>query len=330
MALGTLGPGREFDLIRRFLVRDRVARPDVRVGPGDDAAMVVEDGIVLSTDLNIEGIHFRREWIPSFNIGWRAAAAALSDLAAMAARPVGVLASLAIADEDAEEMAVEVMEGIEAAAARVGGIVLGGDLSRSPGPLILDITVVGATIDPVLRSDARAGEEVWVTGELGCSAACVAMLLRGEAPPAGAMERFARPLPRTREALWLRERRVPRAMLDISDGLAGDAGHIAAASGISLVLDRSGVPIHPAAAATTATPDEAFGLAVSGGEDYELCFTAEPAAAAGVVQAFETEFGIPLTRVGVVEAGEGVWWRGDGGARERVTTGGYQHFGGDD
>lgn len=328
MAHDRLGPGREFDLIRRFLERDGLARPDVRVGPGDDAAVVVADGVVLSTDLSIEGIHFRREWVPSFDIGWRATAAAISDLAAMAARPIGVLASLAVAEQDADEVAVQVMAGVEEAVARVGGVLLGGDLTRSPGPLLLDITAVGASSDPVLRSGATAGDEVWVTGELGAAAACVALLRRGDAVESAQLEPFARPRPRVREALWLHERGVPRAMLDLSDGLAGDASHIAAASGVAVVLDRAAVPIHALARGAGGTGAAAFDLAVSGGEDYELCLTAAPGAGTAVAAAFQEEFGLRLTRVGTVEPGEGVWWR-DGDRRERAVRGGYQHFGGE-
>lgn len=326
MAHDRLGPGPEFDLIRRFLERDGLARPDVRVGPGDDAAVVVADGVVLSTDLSIEGIHFHREWIPSFDIGWRAAAAGISDLAAMAARPIGVLASLAV-PEHAEDVAVQVMAGVEEAIARLGGVLLGGDLTRSPGPLLLDITAVGASSDPVLRSGAAVGDEVWVTGELGGAAACVALMTRGEAVAPAQLEPFSRPQPRVREAMWLHERGVPHAMLDLSDGLAGDASHIAAASGVALVLDRGAVPIHALARSTGGQGTGPFELAVSGGEDYELCLTAAPGTGAAVAAAFNKEFGLRFTRVGTVEAGEGVWWR-DGDRRERVVRGGYQHFGG--
>ena len=161
-----LAPGAEFDLIRRFLPHaPRLGRQDVRVGPGDDCAVVTGNGIALSTDLSIEGTHFRREWLSPHEIGCRAASAALSDLAAMAARPIGVLVSLAVSETDADEFAVHVMEGIHDAVERVGGVVLGGDLTRSPGPVVVDLTVIGETAEPVLRSGAKVGDEVWVTGE---------------------------------------------------------------------------------------------------------------------------------------------------------------------
>jgi thiamine-monophosphate kinase len=321
-----LGPGAEFDLIRRFLTPAAAARRDVRVGPGDDAAVVVGEGIVLSSDLSVEGIHFRREWISAREVGYRAAAAALSDLAAMAARPIGILTSLAVAREDAPDYAAEVMEGARAAAEAVEGVVLGGDLTRSPGPVILDVTVVGEAPAPVLRSGALPGMEVWVTGELGAAALCVRRLLRDEAPPPAARRRFVAPEPRTREARWLAARGIPAAMLDLSDGLLGDAAHFVAASGVAIVLDRAAIPVHPALIGAGLSTGEAVSLAVSGGDDYELCFCAEPGWE-GVAAEFTAEFGIALTRVGRVEAGAGVYWGGAGEGRTPADGGGFQHFG---
>lgn len=326
-----LAPGGEFDLIRRFLPHaPRFGREDVRVGPGDDAAVVVGNGIVLSTDLSVEGVHFRREWLSPYEIGCRAASAALSDLAAMAARPIGLLASVAVAEGDADGFAVQVMEGIQNAVERVGGVVLGGDLTRSPGPLVVDVAVVGEAAEPVLRSGAAAGDEVWVTGELGAAAVCIARLLRGEAPSAESVERFECPIPRVHEALWLRERGVLRAALDLSDGLAGDAGHLATASGVAVVLEREAIPIHPAVTGDTGSFESALSFAVSGGEDYELCFCAAPGTVDALVEEFEAEFGVRLTRVGRVEEGLGVFWRAADGAPEAVSGGGFQHFGGED
>ncbi|HYW08605.1 MAG TPA: thiamine-phosphate kinase, partial [Longimicrobium sp.] len=265
-----LAPGAEFDLIRRFLAAGRGgAHPGVVVGPGDDCAVVTGDGIALSVDMSVEGVHFRRDWLKPAEIGWRATAAALSDLAAVAARPIGVLASLSVPEADAGSFALRVMEGVSAAVSQVGGVLLGGDLTRSPGPLVVDVVAVGQCSSPVLRSGARPGDEVWVTGELGGSGSFVASRLAGRRAPAGARDRFARPVPRTREALRLRELGIPTAMLDISDGIAGDAAHIAAASGVAVWIDTPLLPVHPSANVD---------LALTGGEDYELCFTAAPGA----------------------------------------------------
>ena len=329
MDRASLGPGAEFDLIRRFLPHaPRLGRADLRVGPGDDCAVVTGEGIALSVDMSVEGIHFRREWLTPYEIGYRAASAALSDLAAVAARPIGILVALAVPETDAGDFAVEVMDGARSAAERVGGVVLGGDLTRSPGPVAMDVTAVGEAGEPVLRSGARPGDELWVTGALGAAGVTVARLLRGELPDPDALQRFTAPIPRCAEALWLKERSLPTAMLDLSDGLAGDATHIAAASGVSIVLDRDRIPIHPAVLAEASSPSDALSFAASGGEDYELCFSAAAGSVQPLAEDFEREFGLRLTRVGVVEEGEGVYWAMPDGARELVQRGGYQHFGG--
>ncbi|MEX2571611.1 MAG: thiamine-phosphate kinase [Gemmatimonadota bacterium] len=321
-----LGSGREFDLIRRFFADGPVqAREDVRVGPGDDAAVVAGDGIVLTSDLSVEDVHFRRSWLSPFEIGYRSAAATLSDLAAMAARPIGILVSLGLDDEEAEARGVGIMRGAEAAVSAAGGVVLGGDLTRSGGPIVVDVVGVGESRNPVLRSGASPGDEVWVTGELGGAALAVGALQRGETPDGAAFERFRAPRARVREARWFAERHLPRAMLDLSDGLGGDVEHIAQASGVAITLEPAAIPLHPSIAKAGTRPEAALALGLSGGEDYELCFVA----AAGAVQrhrdAFLAEFGVPVTRVGTVEKGQGVFLLTPGG-RESFDRGGFQHF----
>jgi thiamine-monophosphate kinase len=322
-----LAPGGEFDLIRRFLGGPpQGERPDVRVGAGDDCAVVVGDGIALSSDMSVEGVHFRRDWLAPEEIGWRAAAAALSDLAAVAARPIGILVSLAAPREDAGDCVVRVMAGCREAVESCGGVLLGGDLTRSPGPLVVDVTVVGEAPRPVLRSGARPGEEVWVTGELGGSAACVEALLDGRTPDAAARERFARPWPRVREAQWLRERGIPTAMVDLSDGLVGDAAHLSAASGVAMLLVPELIPVHPAARERSRI--KSLRRALGGGEDYELCFTAPVGAVGPYHTAFERAFEVRLSCVGRAGGGDGVWYVDAEGHRRPTGVSGWQHFGG--
>jgi thiamine-monophosphate kinase len=296
------------------------------VGPGDDCAVVAGDGIALSADLSVEKVHFRRDWLTFGEIGARAAAAALSDLAAIAARPIGVLVSLAMPPEDAEAHAAELMDGVRRAAEAVGGALLGGDLARSPGPVVVDVTVVGECPRPVLRSGAHAGHEVWVTGELGGSAAYVAARLAGDEGDPEARERFAAPRPRVREALWLAERNLPTAMIDLSDGLAGDAAHLSAASSVAVLLIPELIPVHPAARRRAGSDEEALRMALSGGEDYELCFTAPVGAVTPYLREFETAFGVPLTSVGRLGGGDGVWWVDAEGHRRPLGVHGYRHF----
>jgi thiamine-monophosphate kinase len=316
-----LGPGREFDLIRSFLDAGGAdPGPGVRVGPGDDCAVVTADGLAVSVDMTVEGVHFKRGWLEPDEVGYHAAAAALSDLAARAARPIGVLASIALGPGDEDGAGKAVMVGLAAAAGNGGAAVLGGDLTRSPGPLVVDVTALGEAPRPVLRKGALPGHEVWVTGQLGAAAAAVEAWLAGRAPDPAARSAFARPTPRTREALWLADRRVPSAMVDLSDGIAGDAGHLAAASGVRLVIRARDLPVAPPAAAGGGVR-----LAAAGGEDYELCFTAPAGAVDEVRAAFEAELGVPLTRVGRVEDGEGAVVVDDSG--EPLALEGFQHWG---
>ncbi|HYR08435.1 MAG TPA: thiamine-phosphate kinase [Longimicrobium sp.] len=322
-----LAPGGEFDLIRRFLAgKPQDEREDVRVGPGDDCAVVAGDGIALSSDMSVEDVHFRRDWLAPEEIGWRAAAAALSDLAAVAARPIGILVSLAAPPDDAGDYVVRVMAGCREAVQSCGGALLGGDLTRSPGPLVVDVTVVGEAPRPVLRSGARPGQELWVTGELGGSAACVEALLQGRTPDAAARERFARPRPRVAEAQWLQARGIPTAMVDLSDGLAGDAAHLAAASGVAMLLVPELIPIHPAARERSRI--RSLRRALGGGEDYELCFAAAVGAVGPYHTAFERAFGVRLSCVGRAGGGDGVWFVDAEGHRRPTGVAGWQHFGG--
>lgn len=319
-----LGPGGEFDLIRRFLMHGGTPSPSVLVGPGDDAA-VLSDGWVLTTDLTVEGVHFRPEWISDREVGYRAAAAALSDLAAMAAEAVGALVSMAV-PRGRRVDAEAVQAGAWEAVAAVGGTIIGGDLSRSPGPLVVDVVVLGRTERPILRAGASPGDELWVTGALGASAAAVWSWERGEEPIPELREAFARPRPRLAAARRLVEACDVHALIDLSDGLAGDAGHIAAAGGVRLVLDPARVPVAPGAERACG-PDEARSLALHGGEDYELLFAAAP----GSVDADDLSrlAAVSLTRVGRVDEGEGVWMLVDGAERP-VERGGYSHFDAED
>ena len=316
-----LGPGAEFDLIRRFLAADLPARmpDDVMVGPGDDAAVVSAHPLALSTDLSIEGIHFQRDWLTPEEIGWRAATAAFSDLAAMIARPVGILLSIAANNDDVSEFAVRVVAGASEAARAVDARLIGGDLTRSPGPLVIDAVVAGEVSHPLRRDGARPGDEVWVTGRLGGSAAALNAWLRGDRPSPSARARFARPRARVREALWLRQHVDMTAGIDLSDGLAGDLPHLAAASAVGIIVDPDAIPVHEDADPT---------LALTGGEEYELAVVAPRDAMRNVAAAFEAEFGLPLTNIGrVIESDRAeVRLRGADGATRPLPPPSYRHF----
>jgi len=303
MPMPSLGAGREFDRIRAVLA----ALGDVVADAGDDCAFIPPGlGVIaLSTDTSVEGVHFRREWLSLEEIGWRAAAGALSDLAAVAAEPIGVLAALVLPDDLGEPETVRLMRGIGDATASVGGKVLGGDLSSGP-VLAIGITVIGSCVSPVRRTGAAVGDSLWVTGSLGGACAALLSLQAGALPAPAARAVFARPAPRIHAARWLADRGA-RAMIDLSDGLAGDAGHLAAASGVRLRIDIGGLPVHPDLVSRVArTGESAVALAAMGGEDYELLVAMPSGFGESDAGEHLHSTGVPLTRIGVVEAGLGV------------------------
>lgn len=309
--MSKLGSGREFDLIRSFLAHARQAHAAVAHGPGDDCAIIPP--FAISTDMSVENVHFRRDWLEPAEIGYRAVAAALSDLAAVAAQPVAALISFAFHARDAGPWAEAVMRGATGCIEQFDAALAGGDVTRSPDVAVLDVVVLGKVSAPVLRSGARPGDGVWVTGELGGAAAAVDAWRAGRQPTASARARFARPVPRIREALWLAEHATLHALIDVSDGVSGDAGHIAAASSCALTIDAALLPLHR---------DATVPQALAGGEDYEICLTASNDVIAGVKLEFEKTFGVALTRIGTVEDGAGLRVLNADDAH------GYDHFAG--
>ncbi len=281
-----LGRGGEFDMIRELAERwGRAAR-----GLGDDAAILeVPDGeqLVVSTDTSVEDVHFRRRWLTSGEIGYRSAMAALSDLAAMGARPLGMTVALALPRAWTEDFG-RLADGIGEAARDVACPVIGGDLSRSD-MLHCTFTVLGTTARPVLRSGAKVGDSVYVTGQLGGPGAALRALSAGTEPAPLQRDRFARPVARVREGAWLAERGA-NAMIDLSDGLVSDADHVASASGVRLTIDLDKLPVMAGSTAVDAARS---------GEEYELLFTAAAGFDAG---AFVRAFRLPLTVIGHVDA----------------------------
>jgi thiamine-monophosphate kinase len=316
----SLGAGAEFDRIRAIAA----ALGSTASGLGNDCA-VLPPGfgeVVVSTDMSVEGVHFRSDWLSWQEIGWRAAASALSDLAAAGAEVVGLTASVGTPRDAPVDDLVDLMRGVGAAVAAVGGRVLGGDLSVAPA-WVVDITVIGRTARPVGRTEARAGDTLWVTGSLGGSRAALLALQSGATPAAGARERFAHPVPRIAEARWLAAHGA-HAMMDISDGLGGDAGHLAAASGVRLELELDQLPVHPdvvAIALGRGEPLQAF--AARGGEDYELLVALPKTFDDVEARRFQQDTGTVLTRIGRVRRGAGV---AASFAGVPASLAGYDHF----
>jgi thiamine-monophosphate kinase len=295
----------EFELLALLRERLPAAGPQVRLGSGDDAAVTVPGGAVAtSVDALVEGVHFRRETASLRQIGRKAISTALSDLAAMGAAPGEAYVWLGAPEDMDEAELLEVGEGLAAVATETGTTIAGGDLTRAP-VLSLAVTVTGhapRAEDFVTRGGARPGDTLVVTGELGGAAAGLLLLEQPSLDGDDTLRtRQLDPTPRLAAGRALAAAGAT-AMIDISDGLAGDAGHIASSSEALLVIDVEAIPIAPGAVVVAASADrDPLELATAGGEDYELLAALPPEAVAAAQEAL-ANLGTPLTAVGRVEA----------------------------
>jgi thiamine-monophosphate kinase len=318
----------EFELIAA--IRERIAgagasdsSPALVLGSGDDAAITVRGGAtVTSVDALIEGVHFE---LPPFSlraVGHKALAVALSDLAAMGARPGEAYVQLGVPAGRTEAELLELADGLAEVAATHAVAVAGGDLSRAPA-LIVAVTVVGEADDAealVRRSGARAGDAVAVTGELGGAAAGLVLLQRpelaGELPTelADALRgRQLEPEPRLAAGQALAKAGAS-AMIDLSDGLGADAVHVAKASGAGISIELARVPVQPGVAEVAAVAGlDWLDLVAAGGEDYELLVAIAPERVAAARDRLRS-IGVELTLMGAVSAGSGVELKDPDGA----------------
>lgn len=289
-------PG-EFELIAEL--SGLFEAPADGLGIGDDAASwPAAPGTVqvATTDLLVEGVHFGLDWMSPEDVGWKALAASLSDLAAMGAAAGRALFSIAV-DPARRGLVLGLARGMEELARRTDARVVGGDTVRSPGPLMVNVAVVGEA-EPgrlLLRDAARPGDVVAVTGRLGASAAGLALLREGReglglhldpdaAPLLGA---HRRPWPRLAAGRLLASRGV-RCAIDISDGLASEAHHLARASAVAIEIDAAHVPLDRAAVRLLGE-QRSRELALTGGEDYEMLFTVDPRRVDELAQALEAD-----------------------------------------
>jgi thiamine-monophosphate kinase len=337
--LSVTDTGEEFDLIARLVqvveaagnegAASSGAAADVLIASGDDAAVTAPRGVTAtSVDAFIEGVHFRRETAGLEAVGWKAMAAALSDLAAMGAAPGEAYVQLGIPPDLDTDGAVELGRGLAATAAAHGVALIGGDVTRAPA-LVVGLTVVGhagSAAELVSRAGAGHGDAVVVTGELGGAGAGLLLLERPELDVAisgevagGLRRRQLDPEPRLRAGRALAVAGAS-AMIDLSDGLGGDALHVAAASGVRIEIELEAVPSQAGVAQVAeAAGVDSWDLVAASGEDYELLATLPPAAVAEALVAVE-ETGAALTEIGRVVAGEGVVLREPGGS-ERPPAG---------
>jgi thiamine-monophosphate kinase len=314
-----MGAG-EFDLIARIRARAGT-RDDIVLGIGDDAALLaLPPGrhLVVTADTLNDGVHFPHGTLPA-DLGWKALAVNLSDLASMGAEPAWCTLSLSLPQSDAVWID-GFLDGFLALAREHGIVLVGGDTTR--GPLSVSVTAMGfVDAGRALRRDgARIGDDVWVTGALGDAAGALALLERD--PVHALRSRLDRPTPRVESGRALVG--IATACVDVSDGLLADLGHIVSRSGVAAQVDVGALPVSEALRASF---DEATRLAMQagGGDDYELCFTAPPEARAGI-DAVSLQFGLRITRIGRIMAGEGVHPLDADGRTWSPPRCGYDHF----
>lgn len=309
----------------------------VEVGIGDDCAVLAPTAgarLVATTDLLIEDVHFRRRYTEPADIGWKSLAVNLSDIAAMGARSLWALVALACPADTTMEEIEAFYEGALALGSEHGVTIVGGDTSASPAGWFVTVSVLGETSHaPRLRSGARPGDVVAVTGPLGRAAAGLAVLERAKAPagvPADALAQVTaahlRPRPRVTEGRWLGAADGVTAMIDLSDGLATDLGHVTEESGVGARTELGRLPIDDSTRAVArALGAEPVAWATGGGEDYELLLTCAPTAVARLETELERATGTRLTTIGEIVAGEGLTFV-DARGRPRAAAAGYEHF----
>jgi len=315
----------EFSVIPRLKALFRSNAAQVTVGIGDDAALLTlaqRSGLVWTVDTAVEHVHFERGWLTLEDLGWRSFHAAASDVSAMGGAPLAALSSVIFPARFGASELERLARGQRAAARALGCSVVGGNLSRGT-ELSITTTVLGHAPRPILRSGARVGDELWACGELGLAAAGLRLLQRGTRRGSSVAARrallaFRRPRAQLQAGIALSGR--ARAAIDISDGLAGDAAHVARASKVRLVieLDALEVALTPALRRLALELGvSALSLALYGGEDYALLAT-------GPARARPSGASV----IGRVEKGQGVWLASSKTGRQIRASGGFEHSGG--
>ncbi|WP_435103813.1 thiamine-phosphate kinase [Arhodomonas sp. AD133] len=320
-------PLSEFGLIERYFSGLGAIREDVSLGIGDDAALVQAGGgtLALAVDTLIEDVHFPAD-APPRSIGHKLLAVNLSDLAAMGAAPAWALLALTLRNVD-ESWLADLRDGLDGLARAHGVALVGGDTTRG-GRITASVFVAGQVERPMRRDGARVGDDLWVSGIPGEAAAGLTLWQNGQRSGEAVEALVARlHWPEPRVALGRSLRGVASAAVDISDGLLADAGHLSARSAVAIRVCVECLPVSPALASVGGTAARDYAL--SGGDDYELLFTA-PASAADQVRAAADAAATPVTRIGeVVEGPAGVAVHDTHGRRLAIPRTGYQHFSGD-
>ena len=312
------------------LLIDRIrrrARPSAHIlhGIGDDCAVIrVPRGheVLVTTDFSLEGVHFRREWHPPDSVGHRCIARGLSDIAAMGGKPIAAFLSLATPRDLPQKWIDSFLDGLLRLAKKFGVTLAGGDVAESPSRVLADIVVLGSVPRgrAILRSGARPGDSIYVTGQLGESAAVITQLLSGKSLRGRVADHPAHffPTPRIAVGSVLRERRIASAMIDISYGLSTDLDHICKESRVGAVVHAGALPV-----ARMGKRSDLVDLkfALHGGEAYELLFTA-PA----TKRVPSSIAAVPVTKIGEIVRQPGMRLESSDGKMQRLAPKGWQHF----
>ncbi len=310
--------------------------PYVKKGIGDDCAVLAEAGwdktLLVTTDTMIEGIHFTDQTLSPEALGWKALAVNISDIAAMGGTPRTAFLSIGIKPETEVSFLESFMAGFNTLAEKTGIALAGGDTVESPTSAIITITLLGDCLPEhvVYRSGARVGDDLWVTGPLGDAAAGLFLLQNKQAPPPSGYESLVRahqePMPPLDVGKALGESGLAHAMIDISDGIAKDLGHICEQSGTGALLQATSIPMSDKLQRLAAEVEKSpLDWALHGGEDYELLFTASSADEEKIVTLTSKISGTPVAKIGTIIHEDGIWLETEKG-KERLGSGGYVHF----
>jgi len=321
--------GSEFDIISRHF-KPLAANAAGALNLSDDAAVLdVPPGfqLLVTTDAIVAGVHFLDSLSPQ-DIAYKGVGVNLSDLAAMGAMPHAVFLAAQFPAHIDEDWIASFAEGLGQALAPSGAVLMGGDTVTTPGPLTLTLTALGYAPHKTFltRAGANDGDDIYVSGTIGDGALGL-LCLKGELEPnADLIKRYARPQPRWALGRALAERRLATACIDVSDGLVADLGHICKASGLKAQIVASSVPLSAAAQSQVDQNKSLLHRVLTGGDDYELAFTAPPEKAESV-STLSAELNLPLTRIGYTKKdGQGVQVLDQMGQALDLGSGGYRHF----
>jgi len=306
--------------VRRF-ARSR-STGNVRLGIGDDCAIIgipPRHEALVTTDFSLEGVHFRRQWHPPESVGHRCLARGLSDIAAMGGTPIAAFLSLALPARLPQSWVDRFIKGLLSLAKRYSVALAGGDTAQSPAGVLADIIVMGSVPKgtAVIRSGARPGNAIYVTGALGGSAATLNLLRTKRKVVPSETDRHFYPRPRLEVGRYLREKHIATAMIDLSDGLSTDLAHICDESSVGAEVEMPRLPLASAGKPPTSVSVD---LALHGGEDYELLFTAPAKTRVPSVIS-----GVPITRIGTITKVRGLFTR-DASRRTPLLVRGWEHF----